>query len=116
MELLLALPGVITSCLLAWLLLKLLERQGEERAQHRIEVDSLTRSHAEQSQRENEAHRKEVADLCQRLQAPQQAVVTHASLQGPSDPPPLDLENDLEMIAARERALEEFAETLAAER
>lgn len=97
-----ALPGVVTSCLLAWLLLKVLERQSEERQAHRIEIDGL-----------NTGHRKEVADLLQRIQAPMAAVADHSIAQNAvPDPPPIDLEDDMALLDQRERDLEQLAREL----
>lgn len=91
-----ALPGVITSCLLAWVLSLVLERQNEERQAHRIEVDRLATVHADQ-----------VAGLLQRIQAPQVAVSEHAATHFPPDPihPDLDDDDALMEIRKRERQL-----------
>lgn len=122
--LLAALPGVITSCLLGYVLYAVLARQAEERQAHRIEVDALTHAHADQLASLTEAHRREVANLCQRIQAPQIAVAEHVG-QTTHDPAQVDLENDavLAQIAKREEELRmlelhvtERAEELAAER
>lgn len=121
-----ALPGVITSCLLAWLLVRLLDKQNDERTAHRAEVAALGTAyaadvsaihatHSEQLGALLDAHRQEVANLCQRLQAPEIAVAEHLGQQAPPDPPPVDLEDDLALISEREKALREFAEELAAE-
>lgn len=125
MELLLALPGVITSCLLAYVLKLATDKHAEERAQHRIEVDHLTTQNSEQIARLNDAHSRQVANLCQRLQAPQIAVAEHVGQSTVHDPSQTDIENDelLAKIAQREldlrlmeQQLTERAEELAAER
>jgi hypothetical protein len=146
MELLLALPGVITTCLLAWILLEAQERHANERraeheahrteiahaaralleevGRHRIEVDLLSQAHREQLQNLIDTHRREVATLCQRIQAPQVAVAQHMPQDLPPDPPQIDLEDDAAMIEFRRREqsldalardLEDRAERLAAE-
>lgn len=127
-----ALPGVITSCLLGFVLAKLLDRHADERQahrdevaaaaralleqvqMHRIEVDSLTRQHAEQTQKLLEAHRREVANLCQRLQAPDVAVAEHVGQNTTFDPPSVDLADDQALIeiAARERNLKALSSEL----
>lgn len=133
MELLLAsLPGVITTCLLVWVLAKRedsarTERDGlrAELATSRDDLTTLAKSHAEQLERLSEAHRKEVGDLCQRIQAPEIAVAEHLGQNTARDPASIDLENDeiLAEIARRENDLRlmeqtfhERAEELAAER
>lgn len=113
MELLLLAPGAITSCLLLWLL---------ERATSRLHETGI--AHTSQLERLAEAHRKEVADLCQRIQAPTLATGAHAS-QGHVDPAGYDLEDDeiLKEINDREQALRQLerdiqarAEEMAVER
>jgi hypothetical protein len=140
-----ALPGVITSCLLVWVLSTVLSRQSVERKAHRDdiarlvtanrdEVAGLTASysadlaathatHREQLDSLVDKHRREVADLCQRIQAPQIAVAEHAG-QNTTDLPSVDIADDkaLQAIAERERNLDRMwgelhsrAEELAAE-
>lgn len=124
MELLFALPGVITTCLLVFVLLKVLERQNEERQGHRIEVDQLVSAQREQIERLIGVHRKEVANLCQRIQAPQVAVAQHIPSDLPQDPPQVDLDDDATLREIRKREgdlnllaqeLQNRAEQLAAE-
>lgn len=131
-----ALPGVVISCLFIWLLVRVFDKQNDERAAHRIEVDRVTTAngqqtaalvatHGEQIAKLTDAHRREVANLCQRLQAPQIAVAEHVGQTTIHDPAQVDIENDdlLSQIAQREldlrlmeQSLTERAEELAAER
>lgn len=122
---------VVTTCLLVRLLVARERAADTEREELRTdvrtaqtEIASLARAHAEQLERLTEAHRKEVGNLCQRIQAPEIAVAEHLG-QTARDPAQVDLENDqaLAEIAKREadmRLLEEQlthrAEELAAER
>ena len=106
---------VATACLFIWLLFKRDSSAAAEREVLRTEIrvaqseiTSLVRGHAEQLERITESHRKEVADLCQRIQAPETAVMTHIAANVPPDPPPLDLENDLALIEQRDRELREL--------
>lgn len=103
MELVLAaLPGVITSCLLGFVLFRLLDRQNEERQAHRIEVDALTRAHAEQ-----------ITELCQRIQAPVAAIGEYAVRNAEPDPDPIDLEDDAALLLReREQQLQDLARQL----
>lgn len=113
MELLLAaLPGVVTTCLLVWVLAKVLERQNEERQSHRIEVDALNSAHAEQLAKLIDGQRREVANLCQRLQAPQIAVAEHVGQNTIADPIQPDLNDDLALLRERERELEQMSRDL----
>jgi hypothetical protein len=145
---------VVTTCLFVWVLKLILTRQDEERRAHRTEVAHAARALGEMSQAHRlelagiaashsadmaavhathgeriekliEGHRQEVANLCQRLQAPQVAVAEHVGQNTLQDPPQVDLENsamlseiqrrenDLQMLA---NSLTERAEGLAAER
>jgi hypothetical protein len=91
----------------------------ESRTEVRViqaDLSALARSHAEQLERLDKAHRQEVATLCQRIQAPQIAVGEHMGQFAPPDPPNLDLEDDLALLSERKRQMQEFAEELAAER
>ena len=49
---------------------------------------------------------EETASLLQRIQAPEQAVVSHVADTAPPDPVPVRLENDDEMFAAYQQRLE----------
>ena len=124
-----ALPGVVTSCLLAYVLRFTLDRHSEERQAHRIEIDqraeahssqvsALLALHTEQMAKSSEAHRREIADLCQRIQAPQVAVQEHAGRYAGPDPLQPDLDDDevLAEIKRREEDMFRLAEELAAER
>jgi uncharacterized protein len=111
---LIALPGVITSCLLAWVLSQVLSRQNEERQAHRIEVDGcrqdmaeLVRSHREEMAAFNQARLEEVANLLQRIQAPEAAVAQHAGQNAQEDPERLDLEDDLAVVENYEQTLKQ---------
>jgi hypothetical protein len=87
----------------------------ESRTEVRViqaDLSALVRSHAEQLERLDKAHRQEVATLCQRIQAPQVAVGEHMGQFAPPDPPSLDLDDDLGMIEERERRLDAFAQQL----
>lgn len=112
---------VATTCLLVWVLYRFAEGQREERQSHRIEIDAcrqelteLAKAHAEQLERIGEAHRKEVANLLQRIQAPQIAVAEHVGQNTTADPPQPDLDDDeaLYEIRKRERELDSLAEML----
>src|SRR4051812_7290884 len=103
MELLFALPGILTTCLLVFVLLKVLERQNEERVAHRIEIDQLVSAQREQIERLIGVHRKEVANLCQRIQAPQVAVAQHIPSALPQAPPQVDLDDDATLREIRKR-------------
>jgi hypothetical protein len=109
-----ALPGVITSCLLAWVLSQVLARQNEERQAHRIEIDGcrqdtaeLVRSHREEMAAFNQARLEEVANLLQRIQAPEAAVAQHAGNNAQEDPERLDLEDDLAVVENYEHSLKQ---------
>lgn len=56
-----------------------------------------------------DAHREEVAGLCQRIQAPQVAVAQHAAI-GVVDPPAVNPHDDEDYWAARDEALQRIAE------
>lgn len=56
-----------------------------------------------------DAHRAEVAGLCQRIQAPQLAVTQHAA-QDAVDLPAVNPHDDADYWAAQEQALERIAE------
>lgn len=130
-----ALPGVITTCLLVWALKVVLDRQNDERKAHRTEVAAAARAlgemaqaqraelaslaasysadlaavhatHREQTQALIEIHRREVATLCQRIQAPQVAVAQHMPQDLPSDPHQPDIEDDLALLNDRKRELD----------
>lgn len=112
---------VITTCLFAYLLLKLVERQHEERAAHRIEVDAQrqdttaqAQSHREEIAALNQARIEEVANLLQRIQAPQYATAEHAGRNATPDPPPLDYEDDAALIAQAQERMDEFSADLEA--
>lgn len=129
-----ALPGVITSCLLVYVLLKALERQNEERKAHRSEVASAARALGEMAQAQraelvalaathtadlaaiHSTHREQIETLLQRIQAPEVAVANHAAERFPADPPQYDLDDDLALMNDAERRMRELAEELAAER
>ena len=96
-----ALPGVITTCLLVWVLKTVLDRQAEERQAHRAEVDRIASTHSEQVDR-----------LLQRIQAPEVAVSERVATHFPEDPPQIDLEDDLALIEQRERDLDRLAQEL----
>lgn len=112
---------VATTCLFAYLLLKVLERQNEERAAHRIEVDvqrqenaQASRSHREEIAALNQARIEEVANLLQRIQAPEYATAEHAGRNATPDPPPLDYEDDVGLLAEAQARMDEFASDLEA--
>jgi hypothetical protein len=114
-----ALPGVITSCLLAYVLKLVLDRHAEERQAHRIEIDvqrqdnaSVAKSHREEIAALNQARIEEVANLLQRIQAPEVAVAEHATRDAFVDPPPVDLEDDGQIVANAQQRLEAFAAEL----
>lgn len=109
-----AFPGVITTCLLVWLLLEILKRQHEERASHRIEISALSESHREEVAALNQARVEEVANLCQRIQAPEVAVAAHAAEGALPDPPAVDLEDDDALIRASQERMDNFANDLLA--
>jgi uncharacterized membrane protein YhiD involved in acid resistance len=88
------------------------ERQDAERKAHREEVSHLHESHRQEIAQLNQARIEEVASLCQRIQAPEVAVVDHAAQNAQPDPPPLDLEDDAAVIANAEARMEEFARDL----
>lgn len=96
---------VATTCLFVYLLLKLTERQAEERVAHRIEVDAQRQENAEVAK----SHREEIANLLQRIQAPEVAVANHVAATF-QDPPQPDLDDDeaLLELRERERELQEF--------
>ena len=108
---------VATACLI-WVLAKAERAEREElRVEIRMaqtEITSLVRAHAEQLERITEAHRKEVATLCQRIQAPQVAVAQHLPADLPPDPsqPHLDDDDALYELHKRERELDDFAASL----
>lgn len=115
-----ALPGVITSCLLAWVLSQVLGRQSEERQAHRIEIDGcrqdmaeLVRSHREEMAAFNQARLEEVANLLQRIQAPEAAVAQHAGQNAQEDPERLDLEDDLAVVENYGQSLEQALSEIA---
>lgn len=118
-----ALPGVITSCLLVWVLLQVMKTHSDERTAHRTEVTAAARAYDERtaglvsSFREeisalNQARIEEVANLLQRIQAPEAAVAQHAGRNAGPDDPPLDLEDDMAMLEERERMLDNFRSEL----
>lgn len=121
---------LITTCLLLWVMERRDRRSQEERTTerkaHRDEVAQAARALLEQAQHHSsaitamaESHRQEiaalnqarceeVANLCQRIQAPEQAAMTHAAANALPDPVPLDIEDDAELIANREAMLRQF--------
>lgn len=112
---------VVTTCLFAYLLLKVLDRQSEERAAHRIEVDvqrqenaEAAKSHREEIAALNQARIEEVANLLQRIQAPEQATAEHAGRNATSDPPPLDYEDDEALLAEAQDRMDAFGRDLEA--
>lgn len=68
-------------------------------------VDAREVSHRQEIAQLNQARMEETADLLQRIQAPEQAVASHVAETAPPDPPPLNLDNDLEMIEEYERRM-----------
>jgi hypothetical protein len=63
-------------------------------------------SHREEIAALNQARMQETADLLQRIQAPDQAVATHAGDTARPDPPPLNLDDDDQMLEAYRERLE----------
>lgn len=123
---------VLTTCLFGWLLAKReesarIERDGlrGELSNARADLTTLAKDHSDQLERISEAHRKEVGNLCQRIQAPEIAVAEHVGQNTLRDPVSVDIENDevLAEIQRREndlrlleQSIHERAEELAAER
>ena len=68
--------------------------------------DQRDRSFREELAALNQARVEETASLLQRIQAPEQAVVSHVADTAPPDPVPVRLENDDEMFAAYQQRLE----------
>lgn len=118
-----ALPGVITTCLLVWVLLRVLARQDDERKAHRTEVAHAARALAEMAQAQRAelvalaathtadlaatyaTHREQIERLLQRIQAPEVAVSNHVAERFP-DPPQPDLDDDEALLELRERERE----------
>lgn len=63
---------------------------------------AFARTVVAQAARDRAGDRATIDMLCQRIQAPQQAVATYAGEHAGPDPAPLDLENDEQMSKARE--------------
>lgn len=109
----------VTTCLFGYLLLRVLDRQSEERQAHRIEVDvqrqenaQAAKSHREEIAALNQARIEEVANLLQRIQAPEQATAEHAGRGATPDPPPLDYEDDEALLAEAQERMDAFAADL----
>jgi hypothetical protein len=58
----------------------------------------LVRSHREEMAAFNQARLEEIANLLQRIQAPEAAVAQHAGNNAQEDPERLDLEDDLAVV------------------
>lgn len=115
----------VTTCVLIVVFLRALrekdERQVQEVALHRVEIEGfLTRqeallaAHREEIAALVRSQRAEVADLCQRIQAPQIAVAAHTAQNASPDPfqPHLDDDDALLEIRRREQELDSMAATL----
>ena len=62
-------------------------------------------SHREEIAALNQARMVETADLLQRIQAPEAAVAAHAGGTGLPDPPPVNLDDDQQMLAVYEERM-----------
>lgn len=86
----------------------LLNRLADLATSHREEIAQLHLSHRQEIAALNQARIEETASLLQRIQAPEQAVVSHVAHTAPPDPPPVDLGSDEELFNLAERRMQEF--------
>lgn len=75
---------------------------------HRKEIAAIHLSHRQEVAALNQARMEETADLLQRIQAPEQAVATHAGADALPDPPPVNLADDEEMLQVHEERLQQL--------
>ena len=77
-----------------WMLRDQAKAHERERRAFRDELACAHAAHRKEVADLHQARVEEVANLLQRIQAPEQAVVTHAATTAPPDPPPVNLDDD----------------------
>jgi hypothetical protein len=109
--------AILAALLVAWLLHT--RTLKNERARHEQRLDQLERAHTVQMQKLLAQKNPDldqiiglVDRLCQRVQAPSQAVVDHSVGLAPPSPPAVGFDDDEAFHAAREMSKEALADML----